>query len=126
MQLLTSLVHDTRWQHAWRAVLLVLMCVAAWFAFVPATPSVRLDDADKIDHLLAFVALGLAASFTGRPGLRRTLAVAAGLLLYGGFIELVQTQLPTRQGDWADMLADGVGAAAGLALAALLRNALRR
>lgn len=126
MQMLVSLVHDARWQPAWRALLLVLMCAAAWFAFIPATPSVRLDGADKIDHLLAFAALGLAASFTVSPGLRRTFQAAAGLLLYGGFIELVQTQLPTRTGDWADMLADGVGAAVGLALAALLRNTLRR
>lgn len=126
MQMLISLVHDTRWRPAWRALLLLLMCVAAWFAFIPATPSVRLDGADKIDHLLAFAALGLAASFTVSPGLRRTFQAAAGLLLYGGFIELVQTQLPTRHGDWADMLADGMGVAAGLALATLLRRAVRR
>lgn len=126
MQLLISLVHDTRWQPAWRAVLLVLMCVAAWFAFIPAASSVEPNDRDKIEHLLAFASLGLAAAFTASPGLRRTVQSAAGLLLYGGFIELVQTQLPTRSADWADVLADGAGVAVGLALAALLRNAVRR
>jgi VanZ family protein len=126
MHILISLVHDARWQPAWRALLLSLMCLAAWFAFIPATPSARPDGFDKIEHLVAFASLGVAASFTTNPGLRRTVLAAAGLVLYGGFIELVQSQLPTRTADWADMLADSVGVAAGLALAALLRNALRR
>jgi VanZ family protein len=126
MHILVSLVHDARWQPAWRAVLLVLMCVAAWFAFMPTASSIEKNNFDKVEHLLAFASLGLAASFTTSPGLRRTVQSAAGLLLYGGFIELVQTQLPTRSADWADMLADGVGVAAGLALAALLRSSLRR
>jgi len=126
MTLLISLLRDDRWQPAWRLLLLVLMCVSAWFAFIPATPGVRLDGEDKVDHLLAFAALGLSASFTAPPGLRRAAGAAIGLLLFGGFIELVQTQLPTRHGDWADMLADGVGVAAGMLLAALLRGAVRR
>jgi VanZ family protein len=126
MQILISLFHDARWQPAWRAVLLVLMCVAAWFAFIPATTTPQPTGLDKIEHLLAFASLGLAAAFTASPGLRRTVQAAAGLLLYGGFIELVQTQLPTRTADWADILADGVGVAAGLTVAALLRAAVRR
>ena len=126
MRILISLVHDARWQPAWRGVLLLLMCAAAWFAFIPATPTAQPSGLDKIEHLLAFAALGLAASFTASPGLRRTAQAAAGLLLYGGFIELVQTQLPTRTADWADIAADGLGVAAGLALAALMRTAVRR
>lgn len=126
MPTLISLVHDARWQPAWRAVLLLLMCVAAWFAFIPAPPTAQPSGLDKVRHLLAFAVLGLAASFTANPGLRRTVQIAAGLLLYGGFIELVQTQLPTRSADWADIVADGLGVAAGLALAAWLRRALRR
>lgn len=126
MQILSSVFHDTGWQPAWRAVLLLLMCVATWFAFIPAQASVHPDGIDKVEHLLAFAALGVAASFASDPGLQRLARAGAGLMLYGGFIELVQTQLPTRQGDWADVLADGLGVAAGLALAALLRIAFRR
>lgn len=126
MSILISLLHDVRWQPAWRLLLLVLMGVAAWFAFLPATAAVRLEGADKLDHLLAFAALAVSASFTALPGMRSAALAATGLLLYGGFIELVQTQLPTRQGDWADLLADGVGVCAGLALAALLRSIVRR
>jgi VanZ family protein len=105
---------------------MVLMCVAAWFAFAPVTAVAQPSGIDKVEHLLAFASLGLAAAFTADPGLRRTVLAAAGLLLYGGFIELVQTQLPTRTADWADVLADGVGICAGLALASLLRRAVRR
>jgi VanZ family protein len=126
MKLLDSLLHDARWQPAWRAVLLVLMCVAAWFAFIPATPAAQPNSIDKVEHLLAFAALGVAALFTASPGLRRLVQAAAGLLLYGAFIELVQTQLPTRQADWADLVADGLGVAIGLGLAALMRRAVRR
>ena len=54
---------------------------------------------------------------------RNTAAVALGLLAYGGVIELVQAQLPHRQGDWADLTADAVGMVAGLLLAAALRRA---
>jgi VanZ family protein len=125
MKILDSLVHDARWQPAWRAVLLVLMCVAAWFAFVPAAPSTRPDDADKVEHLLAFAALGVVAVFAASPGLRRMVQAAAGLLMYGAFIELVQTQLPTRQAEWADLVADGFGVAVGLTLATLVRRAVR-
>ena len=126
MRILNALFHDTRWQPAWRAVLLLLMCMAAWFAFIPAQVPMQSEGIDKVEHFLAFAALGLTASFTSNPGLQRLARAGVGLMLYAGFIELVQTQLPTRQGDWADVLADGVGVAAGLALAALLRIAFRR
>ena len=123
---LASLLHDSRWRPAWRALLLLLMGIAAWFAFIPTTPSAQAGGVDKVEHLLAFAALGMAAAFTTHSRLRDLVRAAAGLMLYGGFIELVQTQLPTRQGDWADMLADGIGVLAGLAFAAWLRAAVRR
>ena len=126
MQLLSSFFHDARWQRTWLALLLALMCVTAWFAFTPTTPTAQPIGVDKVQHLLAFAALGVAAAMTLPAGLRQAARATIGLVLYGGFIELVQTQLPTRHGDWADLLADAVGVAVGLALAALLRVAVRR
>jgi len=126
MQILSSLLHDARWRPTWLALLAVLMCITSWFAFIPATVSAPPMGIDKVEHFLAFAALGVAAAFATHPGLRHAAQAAVALMLYGGFIELVQTQLPTRHGDWADMLADGVGVAAGLTLAALLRGAVRR
>jgi VanZ family protein len=39
------------------------------------------------------------------------------LLAFGGAIEIAQTFLPPREGDWWDLLADGVGIAIGLLFA---------
>lgn len=44
------------------------------------------------------------------------------LLAYGGLIEMVQSQIPSRTAAWDDLLADAVGIAGGLLLAALLRR----
>jgi len=40
------------------------------------------------------------------------------LLVFGGLIELAQAATGWRHGEWADWLADAVGLALGLALAA--------
>ena len=101
----------------------MLIVLVAWFAFGPAAPLPEVDGGDKLNHLLAFLALGAAASFSLPPGWRATASAAAGLLLYGALIEIVQTQLPERHGDWYDLAADGVGLLFGLLLAAGLRRA---
>lgn len=103
----------------------MLLGIVSWFAFSPAPPVAEFEDADKVNHLLAFGTLACVATFCAAPGLRHRLVVAAGLVVYGGFIELVQTQLPTRHGDWADVLADATGIGAGLLLAALLQRLWR-
>ena len=120
--LFASLLHGSRSRQAWRVVLLSLIAVTGWFAFGPAPPLPELQDGDKLHHLLAFLALGAAASFSQAPGRLGAARAAAGLLLYGAFIEVVQTQLPHRHGDWADLGADALGAACGLLLATALRR----
>jgi VanZ family protein len=119
---ITALVHDPRLRPAWRGLLVVLLVVVSWLAFGPAPPQPDFEGGDKIEHLLAFLALAVTAAHCGTPGWRNTGATALGLLLYGGFIELVQTRLPHRTGDWADLAADAVGMVAGLLLAAALRR----
>lgn len=39
------------------------------------------------------------------------------VLAYGGAIEIAQSYLPPREGDWLDLLADAVGISLGLLLA---------
>jgi VanZ family protein len=82
---------------------------------VPAPPPAVDTGWDKANHLLAFAGPMFAGCAAGWPARR----LAAALLAYGGAIELLQTRLPPRSGDWADWLAD----AAGIALGALLARA---
>ena len=70
---------------------------------------------DKAQHALAFTALA-ALGLQAYP--RRRWQMLAGLLVFGGLIELAQAATGWRYGEWADWLADAVGLAPGLALAA--------
>ncbi|MCO5111888.1 MAG: VanZ family protein [Burkholderiaceae bacterium] len=70
---------------------------------------------DKAQHALAFTALA-ALGLQAYP--RRRWQVLAGLLVFGGLIELAQAATGWRHGEWADWLADAVGLVLGLALAA--------
>jgi VanZ family protein len=119
-----ELLHETRFRTHWRLLLASLVLVVAWFAFAPADGrDTGLEGMDKIEHLLAFGALGLTALCALPAGAWAGAASAAALLGYGGFIELVQRHIPGRTASWADLAADAVGVALGLWLAAALRRA---
>jgi VanZ family protein len=119
---LTALLHGSQQRTPWRLLLALLLLVISWLAFLPEAPTPDFEGADKINHLLAFATLAVVAGLALAPGWLNAGWVALGLLCYGGFIEVVQTYLPPRVGDWADLLADGIGMAAGLLLLALLRR----
>ncbi len=121
-----QLLHETRFHGLWRLLLAMLMLIVAWLAFIPGSRAPSLGIGDKIDHLMAFVALACTAALSLRAGPCQAVQAALGLLAYGSFIELVQTQLPTRTGDWADVMADSLGIAAGLLMVMLLRRLWRR
>ena len=119
--IVTRLLFDARSRGAWRLLLAAGLATASWLAFSPVDAPDGIEHLDKVQHMAAFTSLALAASF-GWPSRPRTTAfITAGLMAYGLFIELVQTQLPTRSGSVADWLADAVGVAAGLLLARALR-----
>jgi VanZ family protein len=101
--------------------MIALLALVSWFAFKPATPAADFTFQDKAEHFLAFATLALVASIGWAQRRTQQLAVASGLLGYGVFIELVQTQLPTRNGSVADLAADAAGVAAGLWLSLQLR-----
>ncbi|MDH4393480.1 MAG: VanZ family protein [Aquabacterium sp.] len=101
----------------WRAVLGLLLAVVTWLALTPAPPSQAGLLWDKLNHCAAFASLAVAGTLGFQ---RRWWAVALGLLAYGGPIEVLQAFTPTRVGEWADLLADGIGIALGLGLAAAL------
>jgi VanZ family protein len=107
--LLTPWLHDPKYRPVWRLLLLVMLLVICWLAFSVPTPGVDFAQSDKLKHICAFAALAVVARLCGRPSGLNLLVVVGGLLLYGGFIEIVQTQLPYRSGDWLDLLADSLG-----------------
>jgi VanZ family protein len=102
----------------WRLLLLAAAAGVCWLAFTPHPPPAVQHVWDKAQHIGAFVVLGVCAR-RGWPGTRGVLAFGA-LLAFGVFIELVQSQIPGRSADVEDVLADGVGALLGLALAGWL------
>lgn len=122
MPSLQELLHHHRFQWHWRVLLILLGAIAGWFAFTPRPPALEFDGADKVNHLLAFGAMATAAALGCVASLRASAAVALGLLAYGAFIELVQSQIPNRTAAWDDWLADAIGIAGGMLLAAALRR----
>lgn len=113
---------DHRRRRNWRLLLLCLLALVSWFAFMPSTPQHGLPHLDKLRHLLAFASLALVAALGWPPSWSTKVRIVGGLMLYGLFIELMQTQLPTRTGSIGDWLADAIGIGLGL----LLHQALRR
>jgi VanZ family protein len=114
MRPLKAVLFDPRYRPHWRALLLVMLVVTCWFAFSPQPPGLKFKDADKVQHLLAFGALTLVTGLTMAAGLRQTVWAVGWMLLFAIFIELVQSQLPTRTADVMDVLADSVGIVVGL------------
>jgi VanZ family protein len=111
---------------AWRILFVAMLVVVLWLAFSPRPPRELDTGWDKLNHALAFGALALSGRF-GFPGTRwRVLGIALALLALGVAIEAVQSLLPTRSAELADVLADGVGIAAGLAAASLALTLSRR
>jgi VanZ family protein len=109
-----------RWQQIgqatgrWRVVLVLLLGCVSWFAWAPNAPDIQVFNIwDKLNHASAFAALTLAALLSVQPTRKNIILSLLGLLCFGALIELVQLFLPTRSADWADLLADSLGMAAG-------------
>lgn len=107
----------------WRVLLAVLIGTVCWFAFTPNPPPEVDTGWDKLNHWLAFSALAGCAWFGWAGSPRRWLGVPLALMAFGGFIELVQRQIPGRSAEWPDLLADALGIAAGLAVGMALERA---
>jgi VanZ family protein len=99
-------------------LLLMLALVICWFAFVPDPPPSVDTGWDKLNHVLAFSALSFTAWFAWGTARRRAAGVMFGALAYGVFIEVIQSRIPGRSGEWPDLLADVIGIAIGIAAAA--------
>lgn len=106
----------------WLALLLLLMLLICVLAFTSHPPGLEFDQADKVQHLAAFMALAVCAALALPPGWGSDLAVWVLMLGFGVFIEAVQMHLPSRSADWQDVVADLAGALLGLLAVAAARR----
>jgi VanZ family protein len=100
----------------WAAVILTLTTV-------PSVPAPPVAGADKAAHLLlygAFAALSLRAAWSGGPSVRRLLAVALAIAVFGALDEWHQLYIPGRSADVRDWFADVTGMMLGLIVMASL------
>jgi VanZ family protein len=122
-RLLSALLFAPARRPVWRTLLALLLLVILCLALVPAPPKAMDTGWDKANHLLAFGSLAFCAFCAAASARGRWLHTPVGLLGYGVLIELAQSQLPPRSADARDVLADAMGIALGLAVAAALRAA---
>lgn len=90
------------------AVTTVLAVIIAVLTLAPM-PSGGPAGSDKIYHVLAFACLAFPLPLV-RP--RLALWVVLAVTAYGGMIEMIQP-LFGRQAEWADLVADAIGAVVG-------------
>lgn len=123
--LLSNLLLGRRARPLWIALFTVLMLVVGGLALSPLPPTSLDTGWDKVNHALAFAALAFSGHWSLRTPRARWLLLPLALLAYGGAIELAQLCVPSRSGEWADLLADAVGLSVGLLLAGAMFTALR-
>ena len=104
----------------WRLVLLLLLIFVSYMALSPAPPKSLSTSWDKLNHAMAFASLAFCGHWSLGNGRARWFGVPLALLAYGGAIELLQLNIPGRDGEWADLLGDAVGIALGLGAAKAL------
>lgn len=110
---LSSGLRLARW---WMMGGCALVLVVAYFCLAPADDNPTINNFDKIQHMLAFLALALW--FGGIIARRYLAAMGTLLVAYGALIELGQGSMGLgRTADWRDLLADAAGVVAGLLLA---------
>lgn len=97
------------------AVTIVLAVIIAVLTLAPM-PAGAPAGSDKLYHALAFACLAFPLPLV-RP--RLAIWVVLGVIAYGGAIEMIQPFFG-RQAEWADLVADGIGAVVGATAGYLL------
>jgi VanZ family protein len=109
-----------RARRLWLTVFVALCAITLAVALLPATRAPEGTGWDKLDHLLAFAALGAVGVLALAPSLRSAALVLALLVVLGAGIEWLQSFVPSRQADFGDFVADMLGALTGTLLAWLV------
>ena len=99
-------------------VLLLLALATSLLPEIPFWPDnvhSSFELSDKVLHIVAFARLALW--FAGQFSPRSYVGLAAGLVAFGGLIEILQGMTTYRSAEWLDLTADAGGIAIGLAIA---------
>lgn len=115
-------MRELRWRGFWLAAGIALVAAITYLCLRPSSGGGQwFPGADKLQHAASF--LGLAGLMLALVERRRYGAACAALLAFGGAIEIAQYLMPYgRSAEWADLAADGVGIALGLALSLAIRD----
>lgn len=105
-----------RARRAWLGCFVIASLVTLAVALLPAERAPQATGWDKMDHLLAFLGLGVLGVLALRWWRRGIWLVVPILTGLGGLIELGQSFVPSRHADPMDLLADVAGAVLGSAL----------
>ena len=106
-------------KHLWMVFSVGLLAVIL-LSVIPAEAFPHFRIPEIVGHMAAYAALALAGGIACRSA-RSLFMLAAGLVLLGAGLELVQALLPTRDASGYELLANTVGIALGLA-AVILTN----
>lgn len=123
---LAEVAQGETWRQVWRLLAVITVVGISWLAFTPHPPPAADLGWDKANHFTAFGTLAFLGMQCLRPRPGRAWWVLAALLVFGVLIELVQAQIPGRDADAQDVLADMMGAVLGLAVHALALWGVRR
>jgi VanZ family protein len=115
-------MRELRWRRFWLSGVAALVLVVAYLCLRPSAGGEQwFPNADKWSHFLAFLAL--AGTLLALVERRHYAAVCAGLLAFGGAIEIAQFFMPYgRSAEWLDLAADGLGIVAGLLVSLPIRD----
>lgn len=119
-------MHRTRLRRALRIAFYGTGALVAAFSLAPAATLPSTSIGDKMEHVIAYAALGLLGTASSARGATRVMArVIPGLAAFGIGIELLQAFSPGRSPDPLDVLADLAGAGLGCGAALALRRMTR-
>ena len=112
---------ERHWVRVTARVLLIGTLVwITWQSLVPADQIVASTANDKVNHLVAYGALGVLAALSVPRD--RWWAAWIRVSALGLMIEAAQSLTPYRAFEWMDFVADAAGAAIGVGIAALVRR----
>ena len=100
----------------------VALMVLAFLAPVPSTPLAESSYADKLVHFGIFLGFALFLHADRAPKAWWTFLTSFG---FAAAIELVQSVLPYRDGDWGDLGAGAAGATVGILLMLMIERGRR-